>query len=193
MLNLKRDTVNNPEDYPQEKVPSIQEKHMQNKELCARCGGRCCKNAPCHYSPTDFEDLSYSGLKRIIDERGYISIVKIGMIDYDYYKELSDQYSYYILRIKRHGDRNAFRIEQKTIPRMCMLWTKDGCKLNFDERPLGAKMLIPIKHFKCEQKYSFEKCMLDWKPYTKTLKALYRYYRRKRFFDFIKNKVYKKN
>lgn len=193
MLDSIRDTVKDPEEYPQEDMPSILEKHMQNKELCASCGGRCCKNAPCHYSPIDFEDLSYSGLKRIIDEKGYISIVKIGVFDYDYYKEFSDQSTYYILRIKRHGDKNAFKIEPKHVPRICMLWTKKGCKLSFDERPLGAKRLIPRKHFKCLQKYSLEKCMLDWKPYTKTLKALYRYYRRKMFFDFIKSKVDKKN
>ena len=45
MLNSKRVTAECPEEYPQEDMPSITEEHLQNKELCAECGGRCCKNA----------------------------------------------------------------------------------------------------------------------------------------------------
>lgn len=188
MLNSKRVTAESPEEYPQKDMPSIMEEHLQNKELCAECGGRCCKNAPCHYSPNDFKDLTFEGLKRVIDQKGYIAIMKIGMYEYDYYKEFCDQYYYYILRIKRHGDSNAFKIEKNSKPTLCCLWTKKGCKLNFNQRPLGAKKLVPKENLRCEQLYSLEQCMREWKPYTKTLRALYRYYKRKKFFDFLKGK-----
>ena len=46
---------------------------FENKELCSACGGICCKNMGCHYSPDDFSDLSFEGLKKEID-KGYISI-----------------------------------------------------------------------------------------------------------------------
>ena len=178
MLNLKRETVESPEEYPQEEVPSIIEERLVNKEICSQCGGRCCLNAPCHYSPSDFEDLSYSGLKRVINEKGYISIVKIDMFDYDYYKEFSDQFYYYVLRIRRYHDPIAFKMEKNNKnPFVCMLLTKKGCKLSFDERPRGARMLVPKEDKKCIQLYNLEECLKDWKKYTKTLHSLYKYFR----------------
>lgn len=187
MLNLKRETVKHPEEYPQEEVPSIAEEKLVNKEICTHCGGRCCLNAPCHFSPSDFEDLSYSGLKRVIKEKGYISIVKIDMFDYDYYKEFSDQFYHYVLRIKRHGDPVAFKMEKNNKnPFVCMLLTKKGCKLKFEERPKGARMLVPRESRKCLQLYNLEECMRDWKDYTKTLRALYKYFKRRRLIEKIK-------
>lgn len=42
-------------------------------DYCAKCGGNCCKHMGCHYSPRDFEDLSFDALKQEI-EKGRISI-----------------------------------------------------------------------------------------------------------------------
>lgn len=189
MQNLLRETAKNPEEYPQEDIPMILGMQVINEKLCAKCGGKCCKNAPCHYAPSDFEDLSFEGLKKVIDAKGYISIVKIPIFEYDYYKEFSDQTYFYILRIKRIGDPCAFKMEKKPLPRLCSLWTKKGCKLCFEDRPTGAKHLVPRENMRCLQLYSLEKCICDWKPYTKTLKALYRYYKRRAFFDVLRKKA----
>ena len=126
---------------------------------------------------------------KVIDAKGYISIVKIPIFEYDYYKEFSDQTYFYILRIKRIGDPCAFKMEKKPLPRLCSLWTKNGCKLCFEDRPTGAKHLVPRENMRCLQLYSLEKCICDWKPYTKTLKALYRYYKRRAFFDVLRKKA----
>ena len=40
---------------------------MENKELCKECKGQCCKNKGCHFSPDQFNDLSFEGLKKEID------------------------------------------------------------------------------------------------------------------------------
>ena len=48
-------------------------KKMENKQLCKECGGRCCKIMGCHYSPDDFEEITYESLKKEI-EKGFISI-----------------------------------------------------------------------------------------------------------------------
>lgn len=187
MLYSKRETVRSPEEYPQEEVPSIIEERLVDKELCSHCGGRCCLNAPCHYSPSDFEDLSYNGLKRIIKEKGYISIVKIDMYDYDYYKELNDQFYHYVLRIKRHGDPVAFKMEKNNKnPFVCMLLGKKGCKLKFEDRPKGARMLVPRKNKRCLQLYGLEECLGDWKEHTETLHALYKYFKRRHVVEKIK-------
>ena len=44
-----------------------------NSTICAECGGTCCKSCGCHFSPSDFEDLSFDGLKKEL-QKGYISI-----------------------------------------------------------------------------------------------------------------------
>ena len=44
-----------------------------NITLCSKCGGACCKMCGCHFSPDDFEDLSFEGLKKEL-LKGYISI-----------------------------------------------------------------------------------------------------------------------
>lgn len=35
-----------------------------NTSLCAKCGGTCCKNCGCHFSPDDFESISFESLKK---------------------------------------------------------------------------------------------------------------------------------
>ena len=46
---------------------------MEKLEICKKCKGSCCKTMGCHYSPEDFKDLSFDGLKTEID-KGFISI-----------------------------------------------------------------------------------------------------------------------
>ena len=46
---------------------------MENLEICSKCKGFCCKRMGCHFSPDDFKDLTFDGLKKEID-KGYISI-----------------------------------------------------------------------------------------------------------------------
>lgn len=48
-------------------------KKIENKQLCKKCGGRCCKRMGCHYSPEDFKEITYESLKKEI-EKGFISI-----------------------------------------------------------------------------------------------------------------------
>ena len=38
---------------------SIQIENNENKTMCRECGGRCCENMGCHYSPNDFDNITY--------------------------------------------------------------------------------------------------------------------------------------
>ena len=42
-------------------------------EICAKCKGGCCRFYGCHFSPTDFKEISFESLKTEI-EKGRISI-----------------------------------------------------------------------------------------------------------------------
>ena len=127
-------------------------------EVCAICRGRCCKTMGCHYSPRDFKDLSYEGLKREI-EKGRIAI--------DWW--VGEEPEYY-LRARHIGE-----------PIVCGSWggtcvnlTENGCSLSWEERPLGGRALKPgaTPFHECEDFYSKEDCKNEWKPYSDTLERL---------------------
>ena len=43
------------------------------KKCGASCKGECCKHMACHFSPSDFSEITFEALKSEI-EKGYISI-----------------------------------------------------------------------------------------------------------------------
>lgn len=137
-----------------------------DSETCARCGGICCKKCGCHFSPEDFKDLSYEGLKKEI-EKGYISI------DYVDGEIICSSYGAYILRIRNQGAPIVDTDYSRRAP--CILLGKRGCKLTYEQRPAGAKLLIPNvvnNVLDCYAMYSIDDCCYEWKPYQKVLSAL---------------------
>lgn len=136
----------------------------QPTKLCAVCKGKCCRFVACHYSPRDFTDLTFSGLKKEI---------KKGRISIDWW--VGDQDEYY-LRARHVGE-----------PIVCGSWggtcvnlTETGCSLSWDERPLGGKALKPADTIDgtCTSSYTKEDCKEEWKAYADTLSQLVRYFRR---------------
>jgi len=130
-------------------------------EDCAICGGMCCKRMACHYSPTDFKDLSYDGLKSEI-EKGRISI--------DWWNEVDREKSYY-LRARHVGA----PVVDPSWGGVCMNLTDTGCSLSWEERPLGGRSLKPNRG-SCGGDYSKEICKNEWKDYSEVLEELVEYY-----------------
>lgn len=54
-------------------------KIFEPTEECRKCRGECCKVMPCHYSPTDFLEITFEYLKAEID-KGRIAIGLIMML-----------------------------------------------------------------------------------------------------------------
>lgn len=142
---------------------------LQNAELCAKCGGQCCKRCGCAFSPDDFEDLSYEALKAEI-EKGYITI------------EVVDGDQFYIsgfvlmLRARNVGglvyeNRLYYR------PRgQCVLLTEHGCKLDWEHRPSGGRLLVPTEGGSCPSRYSTEHALREWKKHQSVLSRLANYF-----------------
>lgn len=140
-------------------------------ESCSTCGGRCCKNMACHFSPDDFDKISFDALKTEIDK---------GCISIDWWEERDGSASYY-LRM-RHVDGP---IVDPSWGGRCILLTKTGCPLPFEKRPLGARALKPkepiprgvygISGGICHSYYSKEQCKNDWKKYEDILIKLLHY------------------
>lgn len=139
---------------------------FQPTEACKKCRGKCCKHMGCHFSPSDFEEVSFEYLKSKIEE-GYISI--------DWWEELDGPNSYY-LRMRHVGK----PVVDPSWGGQCILLTKDGCPLPFDKRPLGARSLEPHwDDVPCAVHYSKEQCKNEWKKYAGVLVELVEYFSEK--------------
>jgi len=141
----------------------------ENIELCAKCKGYCCKSLGCHFSPRDFEDISFETLKKII-KKGHISI---DWWDGDVFDKNRDRTLY--LRIR---NKNA-SIVDPSWGGECMLLTEHGCSLSFNERPMGGRGLIPGVN-ECIVKYSKEDCCKEWYEYQNLLEKLVKVFKKQK-------------
>lgn len=145
-----------------------------NAEICAECGGVCCKTCGCHFSPDDFPEISFEYLKKEL-EKGYISI------DYVDREVIYDDINIFILRVR---NQNAPIVDMGYRRTPCILLTENGCKLDYDNRPAGGKLLIPKESFptlfgetrRCHCKYDIDDCCYEWKPHQKVLYRLAKYF-----------------
>lgn len=169
--------IKNPDGYRQKVQQVYIESRNEDSKICKACGGKCCLKAPCHWSPEDFETHSYKGLKKIIKEKGYISIFRFpSNWCNSSFRELEvDGPYFYILRMRTVGRNIATSSENFEEGDHCRLLTPEGCKLSYNERPMGARLLIPGKN-NCNQMYGIDDCIVDWKSHQKVLKKLYRYF-----------------
>lgn len=99
--------------------------------ICASCGC-CCKMRPGGYSPEQ------------IDPEHQESLIEHGVVEWDYHldsiKILDDNGDY------SHTHFKAYWYLRPTRPKAnkgCIFLAADGCTLNWDERPLECRALVP--------------------------------------------------
>lgn len=129
----------------------------ENKSLCSKCGGMCCKNGPCFFMPDDFSDLSLEGLKKEFSKKDYLCIcltdIPFISIRLDFWEKVVRPTTYFL-----GGP--------------CPLLTETGCPFSYDERPTSAKMLVPLPNNQCELILFPNMVDLAWEPYKETLLQL---------------------
>ena len=171
--------IKNPKGYHQKVMECYKNVGAEKPCVCKECGGACCNRAPCHYGPDDIKDLSYEGLKKLLKEKQYISVLRfpgcvcescLRTVDY------CGMY-YYILRTRTRGTNIAAIATRIDKDDKCMLLTPEGCKISFDERPMGARMLIPDAEKKCKHLYDLDDCIHDWQDYQDVLRKVFHYFR----------------
>ena len=138
-------------------------KVFEPTKRCSTCKGKCCKTMACHFSPDDFEEISFDYLKERIEE-GYISIDWWEAEEPEYYLRIRNKYS---------------PIVDPSWGGECMLLTDKGCPLPFEKRPLGARALEPTQGGGCVQHYSKRQCKDDWKKYNDIMTKLAIYFSEK--------------
>lgn len=143
-------------------------KNNENKEICSKCKGRCCKNMGCHYSPRDFEKIEFEYLKNRIEKEN----ISIDWWDGDILS-INEYSRVYYLRCRNIDS----EIVNPSWGGQCMNLTDNGCNLSFKDRPLGGKMVIPQESYNCINEYSKEDCVKEWRAYHSVLDKLCDYFK----------------
>ena len=133
---------------------------MENKEICSKCKGKCCKTMGCHYSPKDFEEISFEYLMSQID-KGYISI---DWWEGNPFEDNRNIHRAFFLRVRNVES----PIVDPSWGGRCSLLTETGCSLTYNERPTGGRLLIPGEK-NCVTKYTKEDCVKEWYKYNDIL------------------------
>lgn len=182
--------IQHPDEYRQKVLEQYASVKHEDLEICKECGGNCCLRAPCHYSPSDFEDLSYKGLKKTLKKRRYITVFRVSSKTCkSAFRDMKVDFPYfYILRIRTSGTGQASCSAQIDDDDLCVLLTSKGCPLSYEERPMGARLLIPKKEMKCVNLYSIDECLYDWKDHQDVLRKLFKYFeKRERIISILKS------
>lgn len=146
-------------------------------KLCKKCGGKCCMKCGCHFSPKDFNEITFKYLKHEI-KKGYISIE---WVDGDVILRPG---GCYILRVRNVGKPI---VDSDYNRNHCILWTEDkGCKLEYEKRPSGGRLLVPKmgydpftkkQEYMCHSKYDIDDCFDEWMKYQEILRKLVEFFR----------------
>ena len=113
---------------------------LEDKKICERCKGECCKKSGCDYSTDDFSDLSMKALEEILKE-GRTSIVAA------IYTKRSKNGNKFIVPYLYLRARNTNRevVDLISLKSRCSLLTETGCTYTLEDRPSGGVNLIPSR------------------------------------------------
>lgn len=141
---------------------------MENKEICAKCGGFCCKKSGCDYSIKDFESLKIDYLQSKLEE-GYISIVSAqDFLETKDGKIINSPFLYL-----RARNINRPIIDLLSMKTTCKSLEKNGCRYNLENRPSGGVNLIPADGNKsCYPLIPPLEIVKEWQNYQKILARL---------------------
>lgn len=165
-------------------MENIREK-LENKEICRKCKGKCCKLGSCEWFVSDFKSLSIKAIDTILQE-GRTSIVALPYIRTQNGKIKCTPILY--LRV-RNTDRGYVDLLSFATP--CASLTEDGCYFDFEHRPSGGKHLIPQEDHDCRPDYKLSEKINDWLPYQNALRKLVRKYTGKDTDEVFRNDVIK--
>lgn len=137
---------------------------IENYEVCAKCGGMCCKKCGCDYFVSDFESMKLDYLESKLDE-GRISIV--AAIDFD--RLPSVKLTAIPILYLRARNINREVIDLFSMKTTCASLEENHCHYNLDERPSGGSSLIPGEHGMCYSEVDRLEELSKWNPYQKVL------------------------
>lgn len=138
----------------------------ENKEICSKCGGSCCKTFPGCYYPEDFGlPGDFSKLDAVLES----DRVAIDWWEGDP-REDKDEFErvYFIRPAIKHARGSLY---DQSVGE-CVFLTKTGCELSGDERPTVCRNLEPKEEKPCiTHGITCKNAVMAWIPYQNKLKG----------------------
>lgn len=156
---------------------------FENKDLCKKCGGRCCKKSGCDYFVSDFDVIDKSSLVKLLDT-GNVSIV--AALSFRTLKNKDRVVEPFLYLRARNIDRGI--VDLFSLKKTCSMLTDEGCTYTLENRPGGGVNLIP----------SIEGCrpfkqpvdeLKKWAPYQSLLSKLVKRYTGKSVEENLKEDI----
>lgn len=139
----------------------------ENRDICSKCGGKCCKKSGCDYYPEDIKSSAYKDILKILEE-GNISVVSCFQT-----QKIKDKIVINPVLYLRARNTNRDIIDLLSFKTKCMMLTEKGCAYDYENRPTGGKMLVPNENGKCHRDNEELKDFIEkWKPYQKSLEKI---------------------
>lgn len=142
-------------------------KKIEEKNICAKCGGFCCKKSGCDYFVTDFESLKIDYLMEVLNE-GRTSVVA----SLDFQRLANGKLVCSPILSLRARNRNREVIDLLSFKTTCASLEENGCHYDLENRPSGGATLIPGENMTCYSEVDRVEELKKWMPYQKILERI---------------------
>ena len=161
--------------------------NYENRKLCSKCGGKCCKHMPGFAEPFDFGAPNTDKMKRLLFAR--LSSRKWSLDWYIGDSKKGGQMGRVLMpRPSREVTIGKFGglFDGAWLGGRCALLTDNGCTLPHDERPVDCRMLEPdpmvagmaIILYECGCKWhgwkNKSEIAIRWRPYQRLIRSVAR-------------------
>ena len=164
----------------------------EKPELCAPCGGRCCRWAAGIYHPSQVFSGPVGTMKEMLvalSKKASMAHVEFkavsSSVEYDF--EVGDWVSVPVVMPRLyHSPDIVFRMD---VIGLCIHHDENGCSLTHEDRPLECQMLEARANDECglPATFSRERDLLEaWLPYRDLLHRFDDIYHRQIYFDETK-------
>ena len=146
----------------------------EDKNICAECGGGCCKSYAGAYHPADLRhEITEEFLESLFD-----SAIEIPPVSIDWYENFNEygRKGFYIRPRHVGGDE-----VDPSMGAPCALLTPTGCSLDWEHRPWQCRVLKPEKNHVCGGPDGKLLAAEAWDPYHDILEKLYNKYNKHTF------------
>ena len=142
---------------------------VENREICSKCGGKCCKKSGCDYSTKDFDDLSLNAIYQKLEE-GNISIVSF--LEFNRLPNGRMTCIPFLYLRARNTGRDI--VDLLSFKKQCSMLREDGCIYSVEDRPSGGINLVPNDNGPCRPAVNPFEIVIEWEAYQKQLRKLKR-------------------
>ena len=131
--------------------------NWENPEICAVCGGACCKRMPGDLLPSDVKDDKQTKLVKMFQSGKY------GVGSWTHENHLR-----YYVRPRKKGD---LSIIAEFGSGECIFLGEKGCELPHNKRPWECRILEPVANGSCiAHSKDWDKARKAWLPFQEMIK-----------------------